>query len=189
MLKTVVLSFITVVTVSSFAAHPAVDGAEFPSKVRVAGHELVLNGVGARKKALLQLYLAGLYLTEPTTNARAIIGSDVPMAIRIEIVSGFVSQENIVAALDEGFENSTNGNTGSVEKEIYQFRQCFADRITKGDVFEIVYMPSRGTFVVKNGTVKGVIAGLTFKRALFGIWLSDKPADEGLKIKMLGLAR
>ena len=38
----------------------------------------------------------------------------------------------------------------------------------------------------KNGNKKGSIAGLEFKKALFGIWLGDKPADDDLKTGMLG---
>lgn len=40
--------------------------------------------------------------------------------------------------------------------------------------------------VYKNGTKKGSIDGLDFKKALFGIWLCNKPADEDLKEGMLG---
>ena len=183
MFRRVVILSLVVFAVASLSE---VAAAEFPPKVKVAGHELILNGMGSRKKTLLQLYLAGLYLTDTSSNPEAIIAGDATMAIRIEITSGFVSQEKMVAALSEGFESSTNGNTRPLEREIQQFRQCFAGKITKGDVFEIVYVPSRGSFVVKNGEVKGVVEGLPFKQALFGIWLSDKPADQGLKNKLLG---
>ncbi len=38
-----------------------------------------------------------------------------------------------------------------------------------------------------NGISRAVIAGLDFKKALFGIWLCDQPADKNLKKKLLGL--
>jgi hypothetical protein len=31
-----------------------------------------------------------------------------------------------------------------------------------------------------------MIPGLDFKKALFGIWLCDNPADKDLKLKLLG---
>jgi len=180
------LSFVVVMSVSCLVT-PEVAGAEFPPKVKVAGHELTLNGIGARKKTLLQLYLAGLYLTENSSDPAAIIAADVPMALRIEVTSGFVSQEKMVTALKEGFERQLGEEVHRLlGKQIYQFQLCFSDKINKGDIFEIVYIPAKGTFVVKNGTVNGAIEGLGFKRALFGIWLSDKPVDQGLKHKMLG---
>ena len=39
----------------------------------------------------------------------------------------------------------------------------------------------------KNGKKRGVIEGLAFKQALFGIWLGGVPADDSLKEEMLGL--
>ena len=41
-------------------------------------------------------------------------------------------------------------------------------------------------FANKNGVKKGTIEGLDFKKALFGIWLGNKPADDDLKDGMLG---
>ncbi len=38
----------------------------------------------------------------------------------------------------------------------------------------------------KNGVKKGTIEGHDFKKALFGIWLGDNPADSGLKTGLLG---
>ena len=40
--------------------------------------------------------------------------------------------------------------------------------------------------VYKDGKEVGMIEGLDFKKALFGIWLGAKPADKGLKNEMLG---
>lgn len=160
--------------------------AGLPSKLKVGDYTLIQNGAGARSKNLLQLYLAGLYLREKNNQAAAIIADDAPMAIRIEITSIFVSQQSLVEALGEGFQNSTGGDTAAIQKEIETFRRCFSDDIAKGDVFDIAYLPSVGVIVAKNGAHKGVIAGLAFKQALFGIWLSNAPADERLKQAMLG---
>jgi hypothetical protein len=38
----------------------------------------------------------------------------------------------------------------------------------------------------KNGKMLGTIEGLEFKKALFGIWLGNNPADKDLKAGMLG---
>ena len=45
------------------------------------------------------------------------------------------------------------------------------------------------SFVVafKDGKELGTIKGMEFKKALFGIWLGKKPADDDLKENMLGL--
>lgn len=180
--------FISIVVVSTVMVSNSTVcfSANIPNSLNVGGNELSLNGVGARKKNFLQLYVAGLYLTQRTNQAASVIASDTPMAIRIEITSGFVSQAKMVAALNQGFQKSSRGNTSSIQNEINAFRQCFSDKITKGDVFDIVYLPSSGVLVAKNGQRKNVIKGLAFKQALFGIWLSDQPADVNLKKALLG---
>jgi hypothetical protein len=159
--------------------------AAFPGKLRVGETELVLNGAGARTKYLMQMYLAGLYLAQPSGDAAAIVAADAPMAVRIQITSGLVTQEKLVASLNEGFANSTGGKTEPLRNEIEQFRRCFAAEIAKGDVFDIVYMPTHGVVVLKNGKKQGAVQGLPFKQALFGIWLGSAPAEEALKVAML----
>jgi hypothetical protein len=160
--------------------------ADLPPRLKIGEQVLIQNGSGARNKSLLQLYVAGLYLPQKSNQAAAIIEADAPMAIRIEITSIFVSQESLVEALNEGLTNSTKGATAPIQNEIAAFRRCFTDSIKKGDVFDIVYLPANGVVVAKNGANKGVIPSLPFKKALFGVWLSDRPADEKLKAALLG---
>jgi hypothetical protein len=174
---------ILAVALALLAAIPA--HAESPAKLKVDDVNLVLNGSGARTKYLMQMYVAGLYLAEPSHDAAAIIAANNAMAIRLEITSGFISQEKLVESLNEGFQNSTGGDSSNIRKEIEQFRKCFAAPIAKGDVFNLVFFPSRGVTVIKNGKPQGVVQGLAFKQALFGIWLSNKPADEDLKVALL----
>ena len=159
---------------------------ELPPSINIAKQELRINGVGTRQKFYMDLYTAGLYLLQPTQNAKAILESDQLMAMRIVITSKMVSQEKLVASLQEGFKNSTGGKLQPIEKQIQQFRQCFAEEISQRDTFDLVYVPNRGVIVLKNGQQKGTIAGLPFKKALFGVWLGERPADEGLKVALLG---
>jgi hypothetical protein len=162
------------------------EGAELPSRLKIGEQVLVQNGRGARTRSLLQLYVAALYLPQKSNEADAIIAADAPMAIRIEITSIFVSQEAFLAALNDGLRNSTGGKTAPIQSEIDAFTRCFADGISKGDVVDLVYLPSTGVIVAKNGANQGMIPGLPFKKALFGIWLSDNPAEESLKQALLG---
>lgn len=173
-----------IVSCSIVGAPPAVLG-DLPSQLRAGEHHLVLNGEGSRTKTFLELYVAGLYLTQPSNRAEQIIAAEEPMAIRIKITSGFVSQAKLVASLEEGFKNATSGNTSSINKEIEQFRACFHEPISKGDTFDMVYLPTHGVIVNKNGKHKGIVAGSIFKQALFSIWLSSQPADATLKQALL----
>jgi hypothetical protein len=178
--------FGVILAVSSFTASVEnIGAAEFPQQLQAGEHRLILNGWGARTKTFLQLYVAGIYLAHPSSNPVEIVSADEPAAIRIKITSGFVSQAKLVASLTEGFHKSTGGNIAPIQSQINRFRECFKETITKGDIFDIVYVPKHGVTVNKNGRFKGVVAGVEFKKALFNIWLSDNPIDENLKRAML----
>ena len=175
-----------IVAVSSVSAQIEVGSATLPESVTFEGQKLVYNGAGVRKKAWFKLYSGGLYLQEKSSNASSIMNDDETMAIKLHITSRLISSSKMINAVDEGFENATNGNTAPIASQIETFKGFFSDEINDGDIFDIVYIKGKGVVVYKNGSKKGVISGLNFKKALFGIWLSDKPADKRLKNGMLG---
>lgn len=164
-------------------AQTKVGDVTLPNKVTLSGTEMTLNGAGMREKMWIDLYAGGLYTQTKSSDANSIINSDAPMAMKLHIVSGMVSQEKMVGAVNDGFENSTIGKATVAEKAA--FIKCFNDEITKEDEFDIVYANGITT-VYKNGKEKGTVSGLEFKKALFGIWLGKKPADKDLKKGMLG---
>ena len=79
-----------------------------------------------------------------------------------------------------------NGDTSALDAQITKFKGFFSDKIVKTNVFDIAYIKGKGTVVYKNGKEVGMIPGLEFKKALFGIWLGSDPADDDLKEAMLG---
>jgi hypothetical protein len=89
-------------------------------------------------------------------------------------------------AVDEGFIKSTNNSVSSLQSRINQFKQIFRDEIKKGDTYVFQYEPSKGLSIIRNGKLSAMIPGLDFKKALFGIWLCDNPADKDLKLQLLG---
>jgi hypothetical protein len=163
-----------------------INGVNMPDSISAGGNNLVLNGAGLRTKFFIKAYVAGLYLAQKSNNANAIMAADQPMAIRLVITSGLVSNEKMQAAVKEGFENSTKGNVAPIEPKIEAFIAVFKEAQKVGDMYEFVNVPGKGVEISKNGTVKSTIVGMDFKKALFGIWLCDKPAQDDLKAKMLG---
>ncbi len=163
-----------------------VGGAVLPETLRVDSQELVLNGAGLRKKFFIKVYAGGLYLKERSSEAGGIIDADEPMAIRLHFIYDGVSREDLVKAWNEGFDAATGGAPGPLEERIKAFNSLFVQPAQKGDVYDFVYMPEQGVRVVIKGDTVKVIPGLDFKKALFAIWLGEKPADSGLKKGMLG---
>ena len=170
--------------ISSYSLY-ALDG--IPRSFTIGSTPLVLNGQGTRTKFILSVYNAGLFLKAKSKNAQQIIDANERMAIRMKIVSGFASAEKMKEALLEGFKNSTNGNTAPIQAEIDQIlKAAFSGEVAKGDIFDLVYSPDSGTQVLKNSKTMTVVKGLPIKQALFGIWLSDRPAQGSLKSDLLG---
>lgn len=168
-------------------AQVTINGVKLPATIKAGDSEVSLNGGGIRKKLFFKLYVGGLYLKSKSSDAKSIINADEPMAVKLQITSGMISSENMSEAINEGFENSTGGNTAPLKDKISKFIDTFKkSEIVEGNVFDIVYVPGTGVQSYKNGTLQSTIEGMDFKKALFGIWLSDKPADEDLKEAMLG---
>ena len=162
-------------------------GAEFPDTLEVEGASLVLNGAGIRSAFLIDVYAAGLYLQQKSSDAEQIVAADEPMALELEIVTSLLAGARTRSSIERGFERSTNGHTEPIRDEIKAFINLFAEANSKGDRIKIVYLPNRGVAVSMNdGEERVVEGGLPFKQALFGIWLSPRPIQKSLKADMLG---
>ena len=181
-------TLLTVVVLGIFQtqAQKVVSGVTLDNKISVEGQELVLNGSGIREKLWFDLYLGSLYLEKKSSNAKEIVNSKESIAIRLDVLSGMVSSKKMVSALDEGLVKSTNNNIAPIKDKVAKFKLFFKDEIKVGDKFLISYDPTIGIIFYKNGVKKGTIEGYDFKKALFGIWLGDHPADSGLKAGLLG---
>ncbi len=157
------------------------------SSIDVSGEKLIFNGAGLREKFFLDLYVGALYVTNKSSDAKKLMDADESMAITIDIVSGLISSEKMITAVDEGFQKSTKGNTAPFKDKIATFKDAFKEEIVEGDHYVIAYIKgTQETVVSKNGKKLKTISGYDFKKALFGIWLCDEPADEDLKEGMLG---
>ena len=162
-------------------------GITLPESMMAGDTKLVLNGGGIRTKFMMDIYVGGLYLTAPNRKADAIIAADEPMAIKLHMVSGMITSEAMEEATMDGFKNTAGSNMKALAEPIDQFVAVFREPISEGDVFDIVNVPGKGIDVYKNGAFKGTVeGGPEFKRAVFGIWLGDKPAHKKLKSGMLG---
>ncbi|MCG2580846.1 MAG: chalcone isomerase family protein [Marinobacter sp.] len=163
-----------------------VEGVDVPDTYSTMDTELKLNGAGTRSKWFMDLYVGGLYVPESIDDGQAVIDADEPQAITLHIISDMITSERMTDATLEGFKNATDGDLSAIQDDVDQFMSVFEEEINEGDVFDLVYLPSEGVRVLKNGAIRDTVGDLEFKKALFGIWLSDKPAQKELKASMLG---
>ncbi|MGQ7844800.1 chalcone isomerase family protein [Granulosicoccus sp. 3-233] len=163
-----------------------VAGVSLDDTLTVGKQTTTYHGAGVRKKLFIKLYVGSLYLASPTADAASIVAADEAMAIRLDVLSDLLTRKKLVKALDEGFAKSTGGNTQAIQPQIDQMLSFMQDKISPGSRYTLAYEPGVGTHISRNGESLTVIEGLPFKQALFGIWLSDQPAQDSLKAAMLG---
>ena len=117
-------------------------------------------------------------------DAKKVINADAAQAIKIVIVSSKVTRDKFNESVKDGFANAAPYS--ATPAQIKKFKSFFAAPFKVKDEILMMYKPGKGTAVIINGKLKGVVAGLPFKKALFAIWLGNKPAQGKLKKGMMG---
>jgi hypothetical protein len=166
-----------------------VAGVEVDDRAKVEARELVLNGAGLRTKYFLNIYVAGLYLTEKKVDPADILV--LPGAKRVSMrLMRNVTAKQLTDALELGIRD----NTSAAEREALRGRldelagiMNSLQSAKQGDLIALDWLPGTGTRIVLNGEPRGkIIAGEDFYRALLRIWLGEDPAQESLKRALLG---
>lgn len=188
------LSAVLIMILSMYASNAVaqkkfvIDGVEIPRTIEFKGKSLTLNGVGQRSKFFTDLYIQALYLTRYSQDAEQILNSDLEMAVSLHITSGLISSKKLSKALEKGMEKSV-GPEGILKftQELQQLTALLSTEETKiGDVFELTYNPAdESLWITKNKVYRGKIKGVEFKKAFYGIWLSNNPVDKDLKNDLL----
>jgi len=167
-----------------------VDGVIVPRTIDFQSKKLDLNGFGTRSKMFVEVYVQALYLSKLSQDPTEIIESDTEMGIRIQITSSMVSSGKLTKNLYKGLERSTGGDLEKFQSQIEILKTLLSDKIVEKDVFNLIYNPiDTSIWLYKNNELKGKIPGFDFKKAFFGIWLSNNPVDEDLKNELLGITK
>ena len=159
---------------------------ELPELMKYQDTKLTLNGQGTRVMFFVKIYESGLYLNSANNNAEEVINENSAMGIRLDVISSMLTTEAMKKAIDEGFVKSTKDNTQPIADQISQFMATLHQAIEVDDVYEFIFIPDSGLDVLRNSELLDTIAGIEFKKAFFGIWLSDDPVQKSLKKAMLG---
>ena len=173
------------ILISAFIFTP-INAAAAPKSMEYQEVKLMLNGEGNRVRFFMKVYNTSLYLISANSNAEEILNSNEAMAIRLDVTSSMVTTAAMKDALNSGLVKSTGNNIGPITEEINQLIATFNSDVTDSDFFEFIYMPDSGTNVLKNSEYIDTIPGIEFKKAFFGIWLSNDPIQKNLKQAMLG---
>lgn len=164
-------------------------GVKVESRTRVEGHELALNGAGIRSRFMIKVYVAALYVANPSNNAAGILGQPGAKRMMLTLLRD-VSADKLLDAMQEGLKKNLSADElVSIGQQNEQLAAIFraVGEGKKGDRIVLDWVPSQGTIIRINGVARGQpISGETFYRSLLKIWLGDHPAQEDLRDDLLG---
>lgn len=179
-----ITSLLGALAVSALAGTKA--GVTMPDTVEVAGKQLTLNGMGLREatRFKVDVYVAGLYLENPSSDPAEIIRSDQVKRLVLQFKRG-VDRGDIVEAWRTGFQGNATVPLAQIQPQIDQLEAMMPD-FREGNTLTFTYIPGDGVHVHVGTTEKGVLRGKSFADSLFAIWLGPKPPGAALKQGLVG---
>lgn len=170
-----------VVAVPAVAAE--LEGVTAPESVTVEGKTLALNGMGLRRKFIVNVYVGSLYLEQASQDPKQILARDGVRRMELRMLRD-LDAKTIIEAINTGFEKNSSAQLPALKERLEKFNAKIVS-VKKGASFIIQYVPGKGTRV--EGIPDAYVAeGKDFADALFAVWLGASPADEGLKKGLLG---
>jgi hypothetical protein len=169
---------------ATLASAGEVAGVRMPDTATVEGKNLKLNGMGLRTKVVFKVYVAGLYLENPSHESAAVISSDQVKRVELSILRKLAGSQ-VSEAIAEGFEKNSKAQMGALKARLERLESWIPD-VDKGDSIVLTYVPGKGTIVSARLSEKGVIEGKDFSDALLSVWLGANPVQDDLKTKLLG---
>jgi Chalcone isomerase-like len=169
---------------STTAIAAQLDGVNFPDAVNIEGKTLVLNGVGQRLYSFLRvpIYVAGLYVQHPSTDASAILSSPEVKLLTIKFQHD-VSAEDARIAWRDGFADNCVAPCHLDPDAVSRFLAA-VPAMHAGDVYTILFTP-RGARVDAGERPLGVIRVPHFAQAMLATFLGPRPASFPVKAALL----
>jgi hypothetical protein len=145
---------------------------------------LELSGVGElRYLGFVKIYDGALYLPAEADSSQVL--DNISKRLEVRYLRSFKSKDFGPATI-AGIKKNVDPETYARLESRIAYHNGLYDDITPGDRVSLTYIPTVGTRLEINGTTKGTIEGADFARALFSIWLGEKPFDRGFKKALLG---
>ncbi len=166
-----------------------IEGQTFDATARVAGTDLVLNGVGLRAVAWFKGFTAGLYLRSRAATAADV--QAVPGAKRLQLrMLQEVPAGEFVKAFKKGMvRNADATELPRLTERMAQFETLVGalGTVRKGDLINLDLEPGRGTLFSVNGMLRGnPISGEDFYDVLLRSFVGEHPYDKKLRAGLLG---
>lgn len=165
-----------------------VSGVTMPETITVGEHVLTLNGMALRKKFIVKVYVAGLYLAMKSSSPDEILTADTPRRMVLHFISGHGTKSKMCGAWNDGLEANTPAASAELKQQFVDLCGMMVD-IKDGEEMLVTYVPGGGSTISIGGTDRGTIQGKDFADAVLRCWIGPKPGPgEGFKKGVLGRA-
>ena len=186
MLRFVFQAAIFFLASATMVAAAELDGVVMPDRQDIAGHHLVLNGLGLRTYSILRvhIYVAGLYLERRSTNPDAILGSSQPKMLRFVFLRD-VDAEDARKSWREALERNCPAPCRLPANSIDHFLAAIPS-VHSGDTNTLLFT-ARGVEFLINGQSAGRIDNPDFKQVILSTFIGPSPTSEEVKAGLLGV--
>ena len=172
------------------AADVEIESVKLPERIRIGPDkiELVLNGAGVRVRFIFKVYVAALYLPAKMADGEAILRSDRPSRLWLQLLRD-LSADDITSSIGDALQETlTDEQRLPLEARMKQFSAIFETlgNAKRGTQIAIDYLPPHGTRISIDGVEKERIPGADFRQALLRVWLGERPRDPELREALLG---
>jgi hypothetical protein len=174
---------------ASAAGAATLDGVTFPDKYPVAGQTLVLNGLGQRTLTVfnVKVYVAALYLPQPSHDATQILASHSPKVLLLQYLhSG--SKSEIEEEYRKGEQtNCADGGCNPADKTDFERLVAAAPAVKVGDTTTYIFN-GHGFQVYANNQSIGTFNNEDLAERLLSGFIGAHPPSPDLRSRLLGLA-
>jgi len=164
-------------------------GITLEDKIRLDNQDLYLNGAGVRSKAIFQVFVAALYLSEKKTQAAEVLALSTAKRMQI-IMLRDISAERFGQNFMEGLKHNVSKEQKSkIIDQMIRLGEMFSKvpEFRKGDKLTVDWLPDTGTVILINGKkTMDSLPDPLFYNALLKLWLGENTAQDSLKRQLLG---
>ena len=166
-----------------------VEGVVFPERYAVDGSDLVLNGAGLRTLTIfhVRIYVAGLYVAQPSHDARQILAAPGTKVVVMEFLHAG-SKADVERQYRKGEEeNCGHGECDPADEGDFERLIAAAPAVEPGDTFTYV-ISNRGVRLLHNNKLVIDLANKDLGYRILSGFIGPHPPSQELKTALLGLA-
>ncbi|MFC0409520.1 chalcone isomerase family protein [Roseomonas elaeocarpi] len=169
---------------ASGASAAELGGVRMADTIQIGGQNLVLNGMGMRTYSVLHvhIYVAGLYLERPNTNANAILNSNETKLVQF-VFSRDIKAEDARKSWQDGLNANCTSPCKLPPDEVAQFLAS-VPAVRQGDTGVLLFT-RQGLDVTMNNRPLGHISDQNFARVILATFIGPQTQVPELRAGLL----